>query len=483
MLGTTGIAEYQAGLSLWSQGLREEAVERFERALSADPSIASSPYLEGLDRARAGDIAGAEGWLWLARMFQPEHVPTLRCLGDVLRRLGRLDEALPLLTEAVEREPRSWEAHSDLSLALWELDLFDRASASALRAVELHGWDARLCANLAIIRKCQGRFDEALALLDQAIRAAPAFQAAHVNRAHLLLQLGRFDEGWQAYEWRPTKKLTGPELGRGRVLAGKRVLLHQEQGLGDLIQFSRYCAVLEKAGARVTLSCEETMIPLMLRTRGVTAAVPWTGPAPDFDFEGNLLSLPSILRVGADAMGAAVPYLTPDPALVAAWRERLAGEQRLRVGVVWGGNPANPNHRRRSISLHQLAPVLRNPRVAFYSLQRGPQSKDLEHVPENVRLVDLGSQCEAVMDTAAVMMNLDLIISADTMPAHLAGALGRPVWLLLHSVPDWRWMMERDDSPWYPSTRLFRQTSPGDWTGVTGRLAAALDGFFTVTHR
>jgi hypothetical protein len=463
---TVGIDYYRRGIECWSQGRAEDAIASFERALQLDASISGLPYEEGLRHAQDGEYAGAEGWLWIAHLFRPGHVPTLTCLGEVLRSLGRAAEALPLLHQAVALAPESWEAHSDLALVLRDLDRLEDAALAAETAVRLHGLDAPLASNLASIRKSQGRFDEALALLNHALGLQPDFQAAHVNLGHLLLLHGRLEEGWREYDWRPQKRLSPDRQLRGQPIAGKTILIHQEQGLGDLIQFVRYAAPLSKAGARVIVSCDEKMIPLMRCARGVADAVSWTCPAPAFDFEVNIMSLPRMFS----ADDIEIPYLKVDQALLTKWSERLRAERRLKVGLVWSGNPANPVNRTRSMPLAQLGPILRDPHVAFYSLQLGPQREELAALP----ITDLQTECSDILDAAAAMANLDLLISTDTMPVHLAGALGRPVWVLLSQIPDWRWMIERDDSPWYPTARLFRQRSQGDWNGIVKQLEEAL---------
>jgi Flp pilus assembly protein TadD len=368
-------ANYERGIRYWSEGSQQDALECFEAALELDPRVAELPYQEGLERARAGEIQDAEGWLWIAHLFRPEHAPTLSCLGDVLRRLGRVEEALPLLEQGAALAPESWEAQSDFGLALCEVDRVPEAAGAIERAVRLHGMDARLASNLAMVRRCEGRVEEALVLLDEAIAQQPDFAAAHVNRAHLLLLLGRFEEGWKEYEWRPQKRLSAERRLGKHDWAGKTVLLHQEQGAGDLIQFARYAAVLAQAGAEVTVSCDERFIPLMRCVKGVSDALSWNGQLPALDLEANVMSLPGILKM--DFAALPVPYVELDPERVMAWKQRLGGERRLRVGLVWGGNPANPVERRRRISLAELGPVLRNPDVSFYSLQQGPQRADL----------------------------------------------------------------------------------------------------------
>jgi Flp pilus assembly protein TadD len=460
---------YERGIDEWSAGRQQEALHCFEQALRLDPAIADLPYREGVARAHAGNVRDAEGWLWLAHLFRPEHAPTLSCLGDVLRRLGRIEEALPLLEEAVTLSPESWEAHSDLGLAFCDLDRLDEARNEIECAIRLHGIDARLIVNLATVRKFEGWIDDALRLTGEAIRLQPELAAAHVNRAHLLLLTGRYAEGWEEYEWRPQKSLPAGRKLPGNGWSGRTVLLHQEQGAGDLIQFIRYASLLE--GAQVTVSCDERFIPLIRGVHGVAHAVSWNAPSPSLDLEANVMSLPHILN--ADFQKIQVPYLRVDPERVEAWRRRLGGESRRRIGLVWGGNPANPVERRRRVGLARLLPLLDIPNLAFYSLQQGPQRAELGGIQN---IIDLAPETVSPVETAAAMMNLDLIITVDSMPAHLAGALGRPVWVLLHFMADWRWLLDREDSPWYPQTRLFRQQRPGEWEPVIERLAQALQG-------
>jgi hypothetical protein len=311
--------------------------------------------------------------------------------------------------------------------------------------------DARLAANLAAVRRCEGRFAEAVALLDYAIAEQPGMVAAHVNRAHLLLLTGRMDEGWGEYEWRPQRRFPPGRRLAEHHWAGKKVLLHQEQGAGDLIQFVRYAAALARAEAEVTVACDERFVSLMRCVAGVAEAVGWSGAMPETDLEANVMSLPGILKVSLASLPA--PYVELDGERVRAWEQRWSEE------------------RRRRISLAELEPVLQVPGVAFFSLQQGPQRAELAGV---TGLMDLAGECKEVTEAAAAMMNLDLVITTDTMPAHLAGALGRPVWVLLSYTADWRWGLDRKDSDWYAGMRLFRQERAGDWSGVVARVEEAL---------
>jgi tetratricopeptide (TPR) repeat protein len=477
---SAALCHYHLGTIYWSQSRMDDAVACFERARDLDPAVAEVPYQKGIECARDGELGDAESWLGLALAFRPDHALAMLCLGDVLRRQGRVEDALPLLKKAVALVPEYWKAYSDLALALCDADrLLEAASAletaSRLHLPDMTGRDATVACNLGAVRRFQGRPHDAIRLLTESTRLAPDFAEAHLNLAFALLVAGRFEEGWHEFEWRPKIALSPhrpleAHLQAGLSLEGKTVLLHEEQGLGDLIQFVRYAIPLEQMGARVVIACNEAVHPLIRSARGVADVVPSDDSLSLFDLNTHLLSLPRIFQ----AIPLQVPYLHADPERVAAWEERLASEKRLRVGLVWGGNPGNSYDRRRSIPLARLTPLLRNPEVAFYALQRGPRMEELDQLDPGLTVVNLEEECDGIMDTAAAIMGLDLVISADTMPAHLAGALGKPVWLLLPFAPDWRWMLARQDSAWYSGMRLFRQRRPGDWDGVVEQVAKAL---------
>jgi hypothetical protein len=316
---------------------------------------------------------------------------------------------------------------------------------------------------------------ESMRHLNEAIRIAPGFAEAHVNRATLLLLMGDFERGWAEYEWRPKRAVSpwrplSEHLRAGLPLSGKTVLLHAEQGLGDLIQFVRYADWLEQRGAKVLVECPASTQELIRGARGV-AAVTTVETPPDFDLTAHMLSMPRLVHPREGFLPCEIPYLSADPHRVAFWKERLQNGGRIRVGLVWAGSASNPNDRFRSIPAAELEPIVKHSAVAAYALQAGARARDL---PPEWGVPDLVSGADTVAETAAIMMCLDLIISVDTMPAHLAGALGRPAWVLLRCVPDWRWRMTGQDTPWYPNLRLFRQSQPGDWKGVVASVAREL---------
>ena len=292
--------------------------------------------------------------------------------------------------------------------------------------------------------------------------------------------MGRFEQGWPGYEWRWKCKEFGslppfqPPLWDGSSLDGRTILVHAEQGLGDTLQFIRYVPSLHQRGGRVILMCQPPLVRLLTRSPGIERLLAHGDPVPEFDVHTPLLSLPRLLGTTLESVPADVPYLEAEPQLVEAWRHRLGSYPGFKVGIVWQGNPKFRLDRLRSIPLAQFAPLARVPGVHLFSLQKGPGAEQLAAVTDRFPVTDLGRRLDDFMDTAAVLKNLDLVISVDTAIAHLAGALGIPVWVALPFAPDWRWLMGREDSPWYPTMRLFRQTRPGQWEDVFHHIAEAL---------
>ena len=387
----------------------------------------------------------------------------------------------------MQLKPDFAEAYNNLANALRIQGNLDEAIVSYRRAVQLKPDWAQPYSNLANALQWRGHYDEALATCRQALRLQPDYVDAHLNYSMPLLLLGQFAEGWSEYEWRWRTQdfqrfvASWPRSpGRywdGSPLAGRTILLHAEQGLGDTIQFVRYAALLRQQGAgNVLLRCPPSLHRLMGTCRDIHAVFS-ENALPDCDVQLNLLSLPHLLgTTSIERIPANVPYLDSDPALVERWRDRLAAldgnRSSLRVGIVWQGSPTHTTDRWRSVSLGQFAPLAEQAGVRLFSLQKGSGIEQLAKMPELA--VDLGSELVDLADTAAVIRCLDLVISVDTVVAHLAGALGVPVWLALSRVPDWRWLLEREDSPWYPSMRLFRQAELGQWEEVFRRMGEAL---------
>ncbi|HMK84627.1 MAG TPA: glycosyltransferase family 9 protein, partial [Steroidobacteraceae bacterium] len=352
-----------------------------------------------------------------------------------------------------------------------------------------NGMSAENHTNIGIILKRLGRHREAAASFGRALAYKPEDPSARFALAFLYLALGEFALGWPLYEARfdvpalgnPARRFNVPRWNGTRLLAGKTLLVHAEQGLGDVIQFCRYLPLLAAQGASVVF---EVMPSLKALLRTLPAAIRLVGrgePLPPVDYYCPLLSLPLAFNTRLDTIPAQVPYLTAEPRRSAHWMQRLGALAGLRVGVAWQGNLAVEKliwARGRSIPLTALEPLAQLPDVRIVSLQKGPGLEQLRDVPFAERIIDLSADLDrgpdAFLDTAAVMAGLDLVISSDTSIAHLAGALGRPVWTVLAASPEWRWGLERSDSPWYPTMRLFRQTTDGDWNAVVAAIVEAL---------
>ena len=467
------LCHFQIGSILLDAGRHEDAVAHFREAHRIDPNIAEFPLRIGMECARQGLLDEAESSLQLALGFGPNNPAALSCLGDVYRRQGRVGEAIPLLEAARRLAPASVDVLSNLGIALQQAGHGDQAIAVFEEALRLHPSHPLVLNNLGMALKQSGRIQEALTHLNTALQVAPQFAEARLNRAMLLLLTGRFKEGWREYEARPKWPVPDGQdlaahLQAGLPLDNRTVLLHAEQGLGDLIQFVRYAKWLADRGAKVVVECPVRAHELMRGVPGVNGVVD-TGALPaEFDLNLRLLSLPGLVHPHAGFLDAGKSYMKVDPALVAPWAARLGPATKVRAGIVWTGSPAHPNNSQRSIPLALLQPLLEHPRLELYSLQAGAGDAGLGP-PER----DWGHQ--SLTDTAAIMMALDLVITVDTMPAHLAGALGRPVWTLLSFVPDWRWGLESHTTPWYPTMKLFRQPKPGNFDSMVERIGSAVD--------
>ncbi len=335
--------------------------------------------------------------------------------------------------------------------------------------------------NLGYALDMQGRFEEALCCYEYVLEVDPQHPKALYNSAVQLLRSGNLAAGFEGYESRfaalknaDSRIYTQPRWD-GLPLNGRSLLVYCEQGLGDAIQFSRYIPGIVELGGQVVLEAQQPLVPLLSTLPGIKRVVLKSGVPPITDCHIPLLSLPHIFGTTLDTVPAPIPYLVPDPSKVKAWRQMLAGDIQYKIGLVWRGSATNPMDRDRSCPLAMFAPLLAISGVSCYSLQVGPAADEITYLPQATGLTDLTEHLDDFSDTAALLANLDLIISVDTSVAHLAGALGIPVWVLLAYKPDWRWMSNRNDSPWYPSMRLFRQPQPGDWHSVVIEIVRSLE--------
>jgi tetratricopeptide (TPR) repeat protein len=442
---------------------------------------------------RQGDAAAAERIYREALAVAPGHALAQHFLGVILYQRQDLEAALPLLRRSVEAVPVEPEFHNNLGLALAAGEREHEAIAAFRAALALKSEHAVAWNNLGLALQSVNDVAGAIVAFRRAIALQPGFEHAHWNLALALLLDGQYEEGWREYE----SRFALDELGKGRhafagpawdgsAPRGRTLLLYTEQGLGDALQFARFIAPLAREGARCVVYCPEALAPLLATVPGVALTVSDRNNLPDYDFHLPLLSLPGLLHTTVDAIPADVPYVSVAPERRAAARKLIdASPRRLKVGIAWTGNPANPSNRIRSCPLAALAPLFEVDGIAWHSLQQGRTSADFTPAAREARLRPLPPDM-ALVDTAALIAELDLVISVCTSIAHLSGALGRPTWTMLACAADWRWLQQRNDSPWYPTMRLFRQPRPRDWDAVAGSLADELRkviAALAVTHR
>ena len=434
----------------------------------------------------------AEACYRKALAFKPDVPEVHQNLGNTLRDRGQLDEAIACYNRALELRPDYSKAHVNLGVALIARGDVDRAIEHLRQGVETQPDFAEAYNSLGAAVSVMRRFDEAHAHYAHAIELKSDYADAHWNRSLLWLLQGDFERGWPAYEWRwrCPRTLPGPAYREpvwdGSPLTGRTIVLYAEQGLGDTLHFVRYAPIVKTFGGRVIVQCQKPLLPILATCPGIDQLIAQGAAPPKFDVQAPLMSLPLILGTREHNIPGEVPYLWADLELIEHWRRQLAPIRGFRVGIAWQGNARHPWDRHRSATLEEFEPLARVPGVRLISLQKGaaaekvqsPKSKVQSRGSEPFEVISFGGLVDefsgAFMDTAAIIRNLDLVIAVDTAVAHLAGALAAPVWLALNYSPDWRWLVDRADTPWYPTMRLFRQQRPGDWPGVFREMAKAL---------
>ncbi len=483
------VAELHNNLGSLLQNARrfDEAAASYAAALRCDPNYAEAHYNLGNLQQIRRQWDQADQSYRRALALRPDFVPAKCNLGNLLRERGMLAEALQWLESAYAQDPDAVPAVSNLGVILQDLGRTDEAQRLCERALALAPQRAELHVNLGTTYKDLGDPATALRFYERALELDPnSYHAAH-SRGTALLALGDFVGGWAGYEQRAhceqfdTRDFPQPRW-NGGSLSGRTILIHAEQGFGDTLQFIRYVPLVAERGGNVLVAVQPLLVPL-LQACGVPNVLPLDGPLPPFEVHVPLMSLPHVLRTTLETVPANVPYLAAQPERIARWRDRLQNYPGFRVGLVWQGRPAHHRDCLRSIPLKAFRPLADVPGVRLISLQLGPGSEQLVALAEQAEsdrfpVIDLrpeyGADGAVFMDSAAVIANLDLVIACDTGLAHLAGGMAAPVWVALPFGAEWRWMQNRDDSPWYPTMRLFRQTKFRDWHGVFQRMAAAL---------
>lgn len=474
-------AAFEHGNTLMQAGRFEEAAIAYRRALAAHRDAPLTHNNLAVALAEQGRFGSALMHYREAIRLAPEYAPAHYNCANAHRVLGNHAEAVSAYESALALTPNWPAALLNCGLAHAASGHEAAAEARYREALKVKSDYPEAHNNLGLALQLQGRLDEAMSHFDRALALAPEFTNAHVNRAQLRLLRGDFANGWLEYEWRwrvpriALQPLPMP-VWDGSAFAGRTLLLRAEQGLGDTIQLIRFAAPLQRAGITVFLECQATLVSLLSRAPGVSAAFARGSALPRCDAQIGLASLPRVMRIhDLDTVAMGARYLHADPIEPTPWQRRTQGNPRLRVGVAWRGSPTHPQDCHRSIAPAHFDGIARIPEIQLVSLQLGHRAP--RHWRALEPLTRRADDPPPTLDeTAAIIAGLDLVIACDTAVAHLAGALGVPVWIALPLVPDWRWLLERHDSPWYPGARLCRQTQLDRWDDVFAGMQAALAG-------
>ena len=467
-----------------------EAEKGYRMALLLDPNVPDA-YI-GLGVL----LAGHRHYLEACELFRqaisiaPHSAQSHSNLGNAQRELGQVELAEASLKKAIELDPDYVSAHHNLGKLYSDLGELKQAAEHYRKAMSLEPDNASSQVGLGSVFALQGDFDQAEDCFQQALKVDPKMAQAHFNLSLIHLVRGNLHEGFREYEYRWQTSRFSPislpqPMWNGDTMPGKTLLIQCEQGLGDTLQFCRYVHLVKQRVGRVVFQAQRSIVPLLRNCHGFDGLIAEGEEPPNFDFQSPLLSLPRIMGTTLNTLPVNVPYLSADPVRVDKWEKILGPKVGIRIGIAWRGNPSHQCDKERSIPLAAFQSLAEIEGVTLVSLQKAQGSDEVLAMRDRFALVDFGCELDshggAFLDTAAIMKNLDLVVTVDSAPAHLAGALGVPVWLVLSFVADWRWLLDRQDSPWYPTMRLFRQSTAGDWQDVFCRLADQLKASFR-TH-
>jgi tetratricopeptide (TPR) repeat protein len=423
----------------------DSAILNYQQALHFNPHLVDAYYNLGSIFQQIGRLDEATDHYQKVLKINPEHAMAYINLGSIFQQKGRFDDAIDFYQKALQFNPKLISGYNNLGLALQE----------------------------------KGQFDEAMSCHQKALSLDQNNATVHFNLGVLLLMYGDLKQGWREYEWRKKFKnyqdrnFTQP-LWDGSEISGRTILIYSEkgfEGFGDTIQFIRYAPLIGNRGAKIIVECQKELKTLLRNVKGVQQVISYGDILPKFDVHCPFLSLPFVFNTTLEHIPSETPYITVNPLLVQKWRDKIQNDRsKLKIGLMWSGDLRHPRSQYRSCSLDIFSPLTEVNDISIYSLQKGQAAEQAKNPPEGMNLMDYTESFNDFSDTAALIENLDLVISVDTGVTHLAGALGKPVWTLLPFVPEWRWLLEREDSPWYPTMRLFRQTSPGNWKSIIARL-------------
>jgi tetratricopeptide (TPR) repeat protein len=473
---------FMLGLISARLGSHDQAIKYFGEAIRIDPSYADAHYnLANVFRDRRQYHEALSSYKKVLQII-PDHAETYVSMGFIFRIQGRLDEEVRCYRKAIQMNPSLAGAYYNLGHALADRGQLDEAIECYRKVIQISPDFLHAYSVLGLLLRIRGRNAEAENCYRSMIQLHPDNPEAHWDLSNVLLLSGNYREGWREFEWFRKKKdcmarqrsFMQP-LWEGSEIKGKRILLHAEEGFGDTIQFVRYAPLVARMGAVVIVECQKELTPLVQEMDGIETALSYGDTLPSFDLHCPLMSLPRVFDTVLETIPATVPYLRANAGTVEHWGRRISHDPSyVKIGLAWagGGLPF-----KKSCPLDELMPLTQRDDVTLYSLQKGSASAQAKNPPGGMRLTDLTEDIRNFVDTAALIENLDLIISVDTSVAHLAGAVAKPVWVLLPYVPDWRWLLEREDSPWYPTMRLFRQPSLGDWKSVIMNVRSEMEKF------
>jgi tetratricopeptide (TPR) repeat protein len=476
-------AHTNLGSVLARQGKLHDAVACWRRAWVVSPNSVEAHMNLGNALHQQGDFEGAIEYFRRVVALQPNHALAHSAIGLTLQAQEKLDEAEAAHRRALELAASEAEIHSNLGLTLREQGKAAQAADSYRRALELNPLLAETWSNLGVALHELGELSNAAACFRRSLEIKPENPKSRFNQSRLMLQTGDFYNGWKEYESRweanhPAVPTFAKPVWKGESVYGKTVLLRAEQGLGDTLQFVRYAALIKKLGANVVVRCQSSLTWVLRSCTGVDQLIGEADDTPHCDFEAFLLSLPHICRTTLATIPAAIPYVFATQSLIDEWRQRLVGVQGFRIGINWHGRAGKRESLQRDIPIELFYSLAHIRGVRLISLQKGAGEDDLKSRGGGMPIIDVGefdTDHGPFMDTAAVMKNLDLVITSDSAVAHLAGALGVPVWIALPFDSEFRWLLDREDSPWYPTMRLFRQKAAGDWDSVFSAIRDAFE--------
>ena len=470
-------AYYNRAVALGELGRPMQALESFDRAIALKPGYAEAHNNRGVALGRLQRYVDALASYERAIALKPDYAEAYNNRGVALGELNRPAEAVASYERAIALKPDYANAYNNRGIALGELDRPAEALESHDRGIALKPDYAEAFYNRGNALRDLHRHGEAVESYERALALKPDYASAHWNLADCRLLLGDFARGWQEYEWR--WKLEQRDNGRrdfqqplwlgGETLEGRTILLHSELGLGDTLLFCRYAKEVAGLGAKVVLEVQPPLLPLLADLEGVTQAMPRGALLPEFDYHCPLMSLPLAFKTDLSNIPAKIPYIHSNAARVAAWQAKLGKKSKPRVGIVWSGSKALRNDRR-SMTLAEMLPLVRD-WAEWISLQKEVRESEAALLASRADLRHAGAELEDFADTAALIELMDVVVTVDTSVTHVAGAMGKPVWILLPFNPhDWRWMLDREDSPWYPTARLFRQSTDRDWASLVSQV-------------